>query len=307
MKAFRVNQKGFTLIEVLVAITLLSFLMISIFTITDSSIETKDRVVAEDREFLQILTALDLIDRDFSQIHSPLYFQFTKITPNELGPEANEIFDSENPPPRYLASEKYPQQSHTDLPIPTLVNDDPRSFIFMTTSNRRKALNSMQSRYSWVYYYTVSYEPDDPDEEVTPERSASLQLMRAHLAQNPYEKEFDWDSTRAYPILKGIKEFKFEFWDRENKRYVESIRALNKDGLTPRKIKVSFIWIASDGIEYPIERTFRPLYPYFDRDEEQALYIKIMRESAQAKRQARQGRGADDRGRDFDGDQGDFQ
>lgn len=289
MKVSKHSIAGFTLIEVLVAITLLSFLMISIFTITDSSIETKDRVVSEDREYLQILTALDLIDRDFSQIHSPLYFQFSQITPNELGPEANEIFDEENPPPRYRPSEKYPLQSQTELPIPTLVNDDPRSFIFMTSSNRRKALNSMQSRYGWVYYYTSSFEADDPEAEVIAERAGSLQLMRAYSASNPYEKEFDWDNTRAYPVLKGIKEFKFEFWDRENKKYVESIRALNKDGMTPRKIKVSFIWIASDGVEYPIERTFRPLYLYFDRDEEQAIYIKVMRESAQAKRLARQG------------------
>jgi prepilin-type N-terminal cleavage/methylation domain-containing protein len=300
MKVFKASEQGFTLIEVLVAITLLSFLMISIFTITDSSIETKDRVVKEDREFLQILTALDLIDRDFSQIHSPLYFQFAQITPAELGPDANEIFNEENPPPRYQPSEKYPQQSQTELPIPTLVNDDPRSFIFMTTSNRRKALNSLQSRYNWVYYYTASYEPDDPDEEVIAERADSLQLMRANISQNPYEKEFEWDSTRAYPVLKGIKEFKFEFWDTENRKYVESIRALPKDGMTPRKIRVSFNWIASDGIEYPVERTFRPLYPYFDRDQEQALYIKVMRESAQAKRQAGQ-RGEPDM--DFD-DQG---
>lgn len=288
--AFKLNSKGFTLIEVMIAITLLSLLMISIFSITDSSITTKDEVTREDREYLQVQTALHRLEMDLSQIYSPLYFSFPRISPNTPGVTAD-MFDEDNPPPRYRASEKYPLESHHKLPIPVMENENAQELVFMTTSNRRKTYDSKQSRYGWVRYYLEAYVPDDPEEEVHPERQGSQQLMRAFEAYNPYKREFEWDKARSYALLKAIKDFKFEFWDRQNERYVDLLRNVPKDNQSPRLIRVSFTWIDSEGLAHPFERVFRPLYPFFDRDQDLAIHLKVMRESVQARRQA-QGGGA---------------
>lgn len=293
----------------MVAITLLSLLMVSIFTITDSSIDTKDQVVLEDREFLQVQTFLDRLDMDFSQIYSPLYFSFPRIGPNTPGVQAAELFDEENPPPRYQPTEKFPLESHGQIPIPVIMNEDAQSLIFMTSSNRRKTYNSNQSRYAWVSYYLTAIEPDDPDdpdEELSEMRRGTQQIVRAFEAGNPYQREFDWDRVRSYPLLKGVKDFRFEFWDRDNERFVELLRGLPRDNMSPRLLRVSFTWVSSDGSEFDFSRTFRPLYPYFDSNAEQAIHLQVMRESAQARRAAREGNPNDRRDEDDFDDQGGF-
>jgi prepilin-type N-terminal cleavage/methylation domain-containing protein len=300
------DSRGFTLIEIMVAITLLAFLMISIFNITNNSIDTKDRIVDEDREFLQIQTLFDRLELDFSQIYSPLYFAFPRISPNTPGAQGADIFDEENPPPRYRPTERFPSEAHGQLLIPTVVNEDQQSLVFLSTSNRRKSLNSEQSRFAWIRYTLASIETNDPDDELPEGRLGTMQVMRSAQANDPYRRDFNWDQVRSYSLLKGVKEFRFEFWDRDNKRFVDLLRGLPKDALSPRLLKVSFTWVAPDGVEHFFTRTFRPLFPYFDRDADMTIHLQVMRESAQNRRQARLGPDSERDGdfdRDRDGDE----
>ena len=48
------NQIGFTLLEVLIAITVLSFIILGIATITDDSQQTAESVIQEDLDLLQV-------------------------------------------------------------------------------------------------------------------------------------------------------------------------------------------------------------------------------------------------------------
>ena len=67
------SEKGFTLIEVLITIVILSFLMISVFSIIDNSTITKENITIEDRELIQIESALTRFELDFTQLYSPLF------------------------------------------------------------------------------------------------------------------------------------------------------------------------------------------------------------------------------------------
>ena len=71
---------GFTLVEVLIAITILSFISFSTYKMVDSNTDTKERVVKEDQVTIQGLTAIGRLDSDFSQIYNPLYFN-SKLAP----------------------------------------------------------------------------------------------------------------------------------------------------------------------------------------------------------------------------------
>ena len=83
-KPYLKEQNGFTLIEVIISITLLALMMVYMVNIIDNSIKTKESVLAEDKDFMQIETALARFDLDFSQIYSPLFFSATGAGPTIL-------------------------------------------------------------------------------------------------------------------------------------------------------------------------------------------------------------------------------
>ena len=68
------NQNGLTLLEVLIAIAILGFLGIAVFTIVSQSTDSQDRLIAEDRSFVQVQSGLKRIDEDFQQLYSPLFY-----------------------------------------------------------------------------------------------------------------------------------------------------------------------------------------------------------------------------------------
>ena len=70
------STDGFTLIEVLVAIAILSFISLGVFQILDDTINTQDSVTKEDKEFIYIQSGLRRLESDFEKIFSPLFFDF---------------------------------------------------------------------------------------------------------------------------------------------------------------------------------------------------------------------------------------
>lgn len=281
------GHHGFTLIEVLLAITVLSLLMVYVFSIVDSSTETKERIVSEDREYLQILTTFDRIEMDFSQIHSPLYFTIEEITRRTPGLGiASELFqNNEDRARRYRPTKQFPRLSHKFQPIPVVENENPNSLIFMTSSNRRKVMDAPESRYAWVSYTLQSPDPN-ADSENENRRENTQNLVRASLTNDPYKEDIDWSQIREHVLLKGVRDFKFEFWNQATQRFVPLLREDPLDPLTPRLMKVSFIWVSPEGDEHEFQKTFRPLWPKFDRQSEQGELIRVMQETARLRRQA---------------------
>lgn len=68
------DQKGFTLLEILIAIVLLAFITFGVVSVTENAMNTKDRTTETNANNLQIETAMSRFEWDFSQIYSPLYF-----------------------------------------------------------------------------------------------------------------------------------------------------------------------------------------------------------------------------------------
>ena len=67
------KSQGLTLIDTIISITILSFIMVSVISVTNDSVNHKEIIINEDRELLQIETAFDRLNWDFSQIYTPLY------------------------------------------------------------------------------------------------------------------------------------------------------------------------------------------------------------------------------------------
>ncbi len=258
------NIRGFTLIEVLIAITVLAFLMANIYTMVENSTRMKEDVTLEDRETLMVEAALERFAIDFSQIYSPLYNSVkAKIATQDQ--EASEEKSTEAIP--YSPSERYPSISVNNHIIPTIESADKSELIFMTSSNRRVLENSKQSRYSWVRY-SIRSSKDEPRS-----KEASLELVRAVSTTNPYAKEFDWDKVKEYVLLKNIQKFNFEFWNPDRKKFVEDLKMMDDHKWSPRFVKIKILWLDKSQAKISSERSFRILAPFFDtiQDEKDKL------------------------------------
>jgi prepilin-type N-terminal cleavage/methylation domain-containing protein len=92
----RTAQSGFTLLEILIAITLLAFITLGVVNITENAALTMERTGEINKNNLQAETAFSRFEWDFSQIYSPLYFSTImninnmNINPQERPPDGGD-------------------------------------------------------------------------------------------------------------------------------------------------------------------------------------------------------------------------
>lgn len=259
------DQAGFTLIEILVAITILSFMMVSIYTIVDNNIRTKESVVTEDREFLQMYTAMHRIKEDISQMYNPLYFSSTEIKDksarnnNQGGGFGGNNYNSDSLAfnNRFVPSRLYPKVNVRNQPVPIVEQLDKSTLMFMTASNKRFIEGQKQSRYSWVEYSLMNDDRDNPP--------APNMLVRRVLSENVFERDFDIKALKPQVLLRGVKDILWEFWSRNDLKWVDNIRLLApQERETIRAVRLTLTFVDTAGIERTTLRVFRPLWPYFD-------------------------------------------
>lgn len=256
---YHIQQKrdaGFTLVEILIAIVILSLLMLSIYNIVDNSTRQKDYVQREDRQLLQVETALNRFSIDFSQIYNPLFFSGK---PQKAKKTGNDDYQQKG----FVPTDRFSGLTIKGYPIPVVDDPDKNSIIFMTSSNKRKIQDSKQSNYAWVHYTTRSAELDADELDKERLSKGGLEFIRYFIPQNPYETEFEWDKHKPQLLLRFVKKLEFEYWDSKKKKYISSLRYLpSKD--TVRAVKIKLTWIDANNLEQELEETFRTIWPYFD-------------------------------------------
>lgn len=254
---FRLDQKGFTLFEVMIAITILAFIMVSVISVTETSQNTATRVIKEDREALQIETAMARLEWDFSHIYSPLYYSHP-IDPSGFNEDQGEVY--EQIMSVYQNNKRFKTVSHEGFPIPIFTDEEKSEIIFLTMSNRRKIKNTKQSRFTWVRYSLTA--PDATDDE---ELEGKV-LIREILPNDVFGNEdIDWDDVKNQTLLKGVTKLVFEFWDMKKKKWNDNLKNLAKEGGIIRglRIKINYLLPSDPENELYSERIFRPMFPYF--------------------------------------------
>ncbi|MFI5390542.1 MAG: type II secretion system protein J [Bacteriovoracales bacterium] len=241
-----VNQFGFSLLEILIAMALLAIMMVSIVSITSSGIDTKDKVLAEDNEFTQAETALGRVYEDLYQIYSPLYFSNKQI--------AKRTDDESQPKIKYVFSQKYPSVSSKGQPIPAIESPDRQTLIFFTSSNRRKIKGSKESSFAWVKYTLRNMEGErNPD--------APFELVRYFDTKNIYDGSFKFDDIKPSVLQKNIKSMDINYWDPERKKFVDSIREISGDSKLITGIEINLTWVDKLGVEKNTKRIIIPQWP----------------------------------------------
>lgn len=250
------NNAGFTLVEVLIAITILTFISLSTFVMVDSNLSTREEVTKEDGLILQAVTATNRIDSDFSQFYTPLFYSVknapTKSDPNAAYQEDNVLYTNDS----------FDGTTKDGGIIPQIINADKSTLIFFTQANRRKFANSKESRFTWVKYKlkAMTPDPENPDDK----SSGRYELVRQTIATDIYNSEKNWDEPKEQLLLTHIKELEFSFWDPQAQKFTTNLQDLNEFKFAPRMLKVKITWIDADENEQKIEKISRVLNPYFD-------------------------------------------
>jgi len=267
MNRLSINSKGFTLLEVLIAITVLSFIMLGIVSITSDSQETAETIIKEDLDLLQVETAFSRMEWDFSHAYSPLYHSHpmepTGLTPNE-GEVYNSIID------RYATNERFAFPSFDGYPVPNNTLEKKESFVFFSMSNRRKVKNIKQSYFSWVKYELVNKreidrEIDDSASQREDSQGADNILVRKVIANDVFNSEYlEWDKVKAQVLLRHIQKINFEFWNPATRKWTDNLSTIKDGKHLIRGVKVTLNWVDYTGVEREFIRVFRPLFPNFE-------------------------------------------
>lgn len=285
------NEYGFTLLEILIAITLLAFISLGVVNITENAVLTKERTTDVNENNLQIETAMSRLEWDLSQIYSPLYFSTvmnmnsnqqpgnttgdtnggTETTGNTNGggtpPQANPYLQQyyEQLVQRFERNEHFKAVSREGLPIPRFYAPEKGIFEFFTSSNRRKIENQKQSHFAWVRY-ALAEQTQTEEEEGNPQIPKSLKsLVRYFSADDPYsDKRINIeDAERVKPavLLRNVENLEFQYWDYQRRKWESSLRTIQDGESIVRGVKVLITWYDSFGNKRSTSRIFRTHWP----------------------------------------------
>lgn len=227
------RPQGFSLLEVLVALTVMAMMMVFVYKMVSDSVDAKDRILAEDRQLLSVEFALFRIESDWAQLYTPLFYSAVDLLEKDSGQDAFE------------PTETFPNVTKKGNPVPLMRAEDSSSVVIFTSANRRKVQDSKQSRYAWIRYSLKGE-----------------QLHRQVISENIYLGEHDWDRVRPQVLLKGVKKLEWTYWDEESQRFESG--HMEKELAIPRLVKVFLVWTDLDGVEQELTRTYRVLWPFWD-------------------------------------------
>jgi prepilin-type N-terminal cleavage/methylation domain-containing protein len=268
-----VNQKGFTLIEILIAITIMSFLVLGVYSMVDSNFVTQTEVTREDREYLQVQMAVERIAQDLEQIYSPLYFSaYPTISPNQQNQQNNFDGGYDVKTNNFPTTKYFPKEQVSNLPVPLLEQDNKDELIFFTTAHRRRLEGEKSSRYVWVRYF-IDNDTTEEDENEENKRPKGLSVLkRKVITEDLYRDDIDWDKGPEQVLMRGVKSFAFEFWNRKTEKWVQRLRELDgEDKEIPRMFRLLLVMIDQAGNEYNHMRVIKPHWPFFDAAKEQKM------------------------------------
>jgi prepilin-type N-terminal cleavage/methylation domain-containing protein len=259
------SQAGFTLLEVLIAATILAIMGLSIVTITNNSSDNKEKITAEDKEVLQLEMAFSIIEQDFSQIYSPLLFAIRE--------KRNPAIDQNSPYENtYQGNERFAFATELGHPVPIYkFTSEGSLFEFFTSSNRRRMEGSKESNYAWVRYYLDAPKNDDEDSDNSVINSKSnsnstaqetFSLYRAFSAKDPYAPErASLDKVKHYTLLEKITKWEWLFWSPKEKKFVDNINNIPNGIHNLKAIKIKMSWVDLQGSINDEERIFYRLWP----------------------------------------------
>lgn len=255
------NKKGFSLLEVLVAIAILSGISLGISNFTDHSITTAIKVTNEDIESLQIETAMSRLEWDISQLYSPLYFDHS-MNPESMTPQEGEYYNQLAD--YYQSNARFAFVTFNGLPVPIIKHPEKSELIIFTSSNRRKVQDIKQSNFAWIKY-ELQDEEHEEDQKI---EQKTFALTRKIYTSNVYSAEqIDWEDVKTQILMHKIIKIKYEFWNPKTNKWGDNLDIIKDGNHIIRGLRLTMQYLDPSNAEVSTVRVFRPLFPYFEPED----------------------------------------
>lgn len=212
----RQNNRGFTLIEVLISVLILSFISLGIYQATTEAYHLRDVLSTEGEFYNGIRLAMDILGRDVSAIYSPTLSKAPDAQPSGRPPDAPNL-----PDPEFAAVLQTDAGRTTQfwLPASEKTGLRPSHFIgaetklsFVSLSHVRIYRDAPESVFAKVSYEIVR----DEENRDFPDAQNTMKLVRT-VSTNAFDDDDrrDRQHQHKHTLLHGIKKLRFRYWSKE--------------------------------------------------------------------------------------------
>jgi type II secretion system protein J len=202
------QKKGFTLLEVLIGTAVLSMMVLIIWSITSSTLNSEDRASGRDKLYQMARLALRRVTEDVNMA-------FLVTSADLLG----KTRDGASKETAFIGDD----------------NGDFDKLDFNSLSNWRMFRNVKESDQSEVGY-KVEEDPEEPD------------LYRLMRRQNPYLDDDVTDGGKSYPVAEGVTEFQLSYYDNKTNEWTENwnSKEIDHKNKLPKAVKITIVFADPD-------------------------------------------------------------
>ncbi len=267
----RIAQEGFSLLEVLIAMTILTFISLAIYQGTAATFIQRDKLLSESDFYSGIRLAMSVVDRDIQHIYSPtLLMPDSKASPTpNSGTGAPPPFGA--PPNSGAAAEEDLSWLQGDLAVSSdfwtaaihktgirasRFQGTSESLSFISASHIRVYKGSAETEFIKVTYKLGK----DTAEEAIPDTLILTRLISWDVFATDDGKE---TTKKTYPLVGGLKKVTFEYLNPETNFWVKS---WDSDSATPKnslpaRIRISFEAVGQHRLQFDGVYDFKPEIP----------------------------------------------
>lgn len=208
MNSIYLNKKGFTLLEVLIAICVLAFISVGILQAVQQTYGLRIALSTEGDFYNSIRLSMNILQRDLTSVFSPLNLVPNPTPSPSAGSAAQPPPPGTAPPDPMLAQEfEYwgPAIDKTGIRPSRFVGTE-NKLTFVTNSHLRVYKDSQESEFAKVAYDLAT---DDVDK--------SAQMLVKTESPDAFSLDTDRKDSnqRVFALLHGIKKFKYRFYRKD--------------------------------------------------------------------------------------------
>jgi type II secretory pathway pseudopilin PulG len=258
------NLKGFTILEVLIAMSLMVFISIAIFQATRQSFKVREILSNEGDFYNSIRLAMDVLNRDIQVIYSPIAYW--------RPPNFGQTFQPGSPQAQAQMAEQDAISQFAELTLqskfwapaihrigirPAIFRGTVNTVSFISLSHVRVYQSTPESEFVQIEYHT---------QEIKDVRNngTTLALMKTQNtnAFSLRDKE-NSEGMIKFSLLEGLEEIKFRYYraDKQEWLYEWDSTSFEQQGRYPDVIEVAIKVKHSDRLKFTGTYRFRPEIP----------------------------------------------
>ena len=255
---FRSQNNGFTLLEVLIAMVILSFISLAIYQATVETFKLRE-VLSNEGDFHNgIRLALDVVQRDVSQIFSPL----PMLPPKSTTAKPPDARDMDTIMGEFGQTTQYwgGALDKTGIRSSHFIGADTK-MSFISTSHIRIYKDAPESELAKISF---ELKTDEGNRDVP----GALLLIKTE-SPNVFEEDDRRDkSAVSFPLLHGIKKFRIQYYRRDKQQWSSSWDSESSDtkDLFPDRIKIELEVAGPTQLNFEGIYLFRPEIPFYGID-----------------------------------------